>query len=181
MTRSAFPQPTERLRFRTWTSEDVALALSLWGDPEVMRYLDARGALDRDAVTARLRREIRTESEHGVQYWPIFLRATDAFAGCAGLRPRRAGEGVYEIGVHLRRVFWGRGLAREAGEAVVGHAFGLLGATVLFAGHHPDNRASRRLLESVGFRFTHEELYGPTGRMHPSYELRRGDLAGDAG
>lgn len=181
MTSSALPDPTARLRFRTWAPGDLDLALSLWGDPQVMRYLDARGGLDREAVAERLRKEIRTEEEHGIQYWPVFLRDTGELAGCAGLRPRPAGAGVYEIGVHLRPAFWGRGLAREAGEAVVEFAFETLAATALFAGHHPDNRTSRRLLEAVGFRLTHEELYEPTGRVHPSYELRREDLAEDGG
>jgi [ribosomal protein S5]-alanine N-acetyltransferase len=49
----------------------------------------------------------------------------------------------------------------------------VLGASALFAGHHPDNTGSRRTLVKLGFRFTHDELYPPTGVMHPGYELRR--------
>ena len=33
------PTDTERLRFGTWSMEDVDVALTLWGDPEVMRYI----------------------------------------------------------------------------------------------------------------------------------------------
>jgi hypothetical protein len=29
------------------------------------------------------------------------------------------------------------------------------------------------VLTNLGFRFTHAELYGPTGLMHPSYLLQR--------
>jgi RimJ/RimL family protein N-acetyltransferase len=68
---------------------------------------------------------------------------------------------------------WGRGLATEAGRAVARFAFDDLGATALFAGHHPDNGASRKVLLKLGFVHTHDELYPPTGLLHPSYRLER--------
>jgi RimJ/RimL family protein N-acetyltransferase len=49
----------------------------------------------------------------------------------------------------------------------------VLGAASLFAGHHPDNAASKHALERLGFRYTHHELYPPTGLEHPGYELVR--------
>jgi hypothetical protein len=36
-----------------------------------------------------------------------------------------------------------------------------------------ENQAWEGLLRRLGFRRTHEELYGPTGRMHPHYRLNR--------
>jgi len=60
----------------------------------------------------------------------------------------------------------------EAARGVIRHAFGALGCRALFAGHHPQNTESMRLLEKLGFRHTHDELYPPTGLMHPSYLLQ---------
>src|ERR1700739_4940496 len=40
-------------------------------------------------------------------------------------------------------------------------------------GHHPDNRASQRILEKLDFEFIGTVLYGPTGLMHPSYVRKR--------
>jgi hypothetical protein len=37
-----------------------------------------------------------------------------------------------------------------------------------------DDTASRALLGKLGFRYTHDELYAPTGLLHPSYRLDRG-------
>jgi len=109
-----------------------------------------------------------------VQYWPIFLLDSGEFVGCCGLRPYPSTEPVeivYELGFHLRPQFWGLGLAMEAARAVIAHAFDDLAATSLFAGHHPDNAASARLLGKLGFRYDHHEFYAPTGREHPSYLL----------
>jgi len=162
---------TERLGFRTWQPEDTDLATALWGDPEVSRFIHASGPPSRAAIEERLAREISSQAEHGIQYWPIFLLDGGAHVGCAGLRPYRPEQGILEIGVHLRPAFFRQGFALEAARAVIPHAFEKRGARALFAGHNPNNTASRALLLKLGFRYTHDELYPPTGLMHPSYLL----------
>lgn len=167
---------SERLGFRRWQQDDLALAIGLWGDPKVTRLIDARGQLSGEAVKQLLDKQIAMEREHGVQYWPIFLLDTSDHVGCCGLRPHDADRRVYELGVHLRPAFWRRGLAEEAASAVIRYAFGRFGAAALFAGHNPNNLASRRLVKKLGFRYTHDEYYPPTGLHHPSYILERADL-----
>jgi RimJ/RimL family protein N-acetyltransferase len=162
---------TERLRFRLWREGNIDLAVTLWGDPDVTRFIDSRPQLSREAVEERLAREIESQRDHEIQYWPMFLRESGDLAGCCGLRPHDVAGRVYELGVHVRRAHWGKGLALEASRAVIAHAFQARGAVALFAGHHPENRTSGHLLERLGFHRTHEELYPPTGLMHPSYRL----------
>jgi len=160
-----------RLGFRCWRPTDLPLAMELWGDPEVNALIG--GLSTSEMVRARLATEIEQRKEFGMQYWPLFLLEDDQHVGCAGLRPYRIEEQVYEFGVHLRPMFWRRGLAKEAGCAVIDYAFRKLNAKALFAGHHPSNEASRQLLLRLGFIYTHEERYPPTGLMNPSYLLRR--------
>ena len=162
---------TAHLGFRCWSEEDLPLAMELWGDPEVTALIG--GPFTLEMVRERLAREIVQMEGYGLQYWPIFLLDGNHHVGCAGLRPYRTEQRVYELGVHLRRAFWRRGLSTEAARAVIDYGFETLGADALFAGHHPANQASRQLLLKLGFVHTHEELYPPTGRMHPSYLLRR--------
>ncbi|HXV90265.1 MAG TPA: GNAT family N-acetyltransferase [Gemmatimonadales bacterium] len=173
MTPSGYFLATARLGFRTWSGADRDFAVALWGDPAVTRFIDRRGALTAEQVAARLADEIAAETAHGVQYWPVFLLDDGGFVGCCGLRPYDPAERVLELGVHIRSACWGRGYAAEAATAVIAHAFGPLGAARLIAGHHPDNAASRRLLARLGFRYTHDEPYPPTGLRHPSYLLDR--------
>lgn len=165
---------TARLGFRTWRPADTSLAIALWTDPHVTQFIHAGGPPSPAAATDRLSREIATQADHGLQYWPIFLRTDGSHVGCAGLRPYRIEEGILELGIHLLPSFWGQGFAVEAGRAVIAHAFDHLGARALFAGHNPANTASRAMLSKLGFRYTHDELYPPTGLMHPSYLLPRG-------
>jgi [ribosomal protein S5]-alanine N-acetyltransferase len=110
--------------------------------------------------------------DHQVQYWPVFLLQSDDFAGCAGLRPYKNDGRILEMGVHLKPSHQGLGLGQEAARAVIEFAFKTLRVRELFAGHHPNNAASGRLLEKLGFCFTHEEFYAPTGANHLSYLLK---------
>ena len=162
---------SKRLGFRSWTEDDLDLALGLWGDPAVTRLIDRRGPLSEQQVRERLFQEIAIEREHGVQYWPVFLLKTGDHVGCCGLRPYGQEEGTLEIGVHVRSNRWGQGYATEATRAVIAYAVHVLEASALFAGHNPDNAASRALLEKLGFAYTHDEFYAPTGLHHPSYRL----------
>lgn len=161
------PRATARLVFRTWRADDLPLARALFGDPRVTELTG--GPLDDDQLRARLELELEHQRTHGLQYWPIFLHG-GAHVGCCGLRPRA--PRVHELGFYLLPAAWGQGLAVEAARSVIAHAFDVLRAEALFAGHHPDNEGSRRTLEKLGFRYTHDERYPPTGRDHPSYELR---------
>jgi RimJ/RimL family protein N-acetyltransferase len=168
---ASYFKKTERLGFRHWSAEDLPLACLLWKDPQVSRFLG--GPFSDEQVVARLRKEIQTQADCGTQYWPVFLLQTGDFVGCAGLRPYDLWRGVFELGAHLRPQYWRRGLAEEAARAAIDFAFSNLGATAVFAGHHPENESSRRLLVKLGFKYTHDELYAPTGEMHPSYLLGR--------
>ena len=168
---AAYFLTTQRLGFREWTMEDIPFAVSLWGDARVTHLIDARGQLSREQAIERLTREIVSMRNHGVQYWPLFLLLSGEFVGCAGLRPYRLDDGIYELGVHLCADRWGNGYATEAGSAIIDYAFEKLDAKGLFAGHHPRNASSKHFLQKLGFRYTHDEYYPPTGLQHPSYFL----------
>jgi RimJ/RimL family protein N-acetyltransferase len=170
MTDPPVPAPTARLRFRLWSEGDLALAQALFGDPRVTALVG--GPFDEAGVAARLADELANQRDHGISYWPILLYGSREI-GCCGLKPRDPARRVYELGFYLLTPYWGQGFAAEAGASVIAHAFDVLGAAALFAGHHPANRGSQRALEKLGFRYTHHELYPPTGLEHPGYELVR--------
>ena len=170
---------SKRLGFRHWADEDFQLAMELGGDCEVSVLIG--GPFTEEMVRARLANEISQRHEFGVQYWPIFRLDSGQRVGCAGLRPYRSEQRVYELGVHLRRVFWRQGLAKEAARACIDYAFGVLGAEALFAGHHPANEASHQLLLQLGFVRGHEELYPPTGLMHATYWLANTETSAQRG
>ena len=161
---------SSRLGFRQWREDDLALAESLWGDARVTGLFG--GPFTPAKVRERLTDEIAHQRDHGMQLWPVFLLEDGRHTGCCGLRPYRPEERISELGYHLRPEFWGLGLASEAATAVIAYAFSRLGADALFAGHHPANEASRRVLLKLGFAYTGDAIYAPSGMLEPTYLLR---------
>jgi [ribosomal protein S5]-alanine N-acetyltransferase len=161
-----------RLTFGTWQPDNTALATQLWGDARVTSFITAQ-PFTATQVEERVRREMAGQAMFGVQYGPVFLRTNAALVGCCGFRPRPLESGVLELGFLLRQEYWGQGLATEAARAAVRHAFDVLSVKAIFAGHHPENSASQRVLEKLGFQRTHTEHYPPTGLQHPCYLLSR--------
>lgn len=160
---------TERLVFSEWTEEDLPLAQKLWGNEKVTRFICAGRVMSDEQIVSRLKQEIENDQKFQTQYWPIFSLKTGELVGCCGLRPY--GKDQYQLGFHLLPEFWKKGYAIEAASVVTDYAFGTLEAEYLFAGHHPDNKASARVLKKLGFCFVGDEFYEPTGLYHPSYLL----------
>jgi len=160
-----------RLGFSHWTKDDLPLALAVWGDPAVTRFVG--GPSSPEQVSQRLDCEIVTQTNHGFQYWPIFLLTTGEHVGCAGMRGYKLEENIPSMEYYLLPKFWSQGFATEAGHVVIAYAFNTLGMNTLFAGHHPENSGSKKVLAKLGFQFTHKQLYPPTGLDHDSYLLKR--------
>lgn len=166
---------TERIGFSNWTKEDLGLALSLWGDEEVARYICATGKLSEQDVLKRLSLEMENGARFHIQYWPIFSLEDGEFLGCCGLRPGDMDKGIFELGYHLKRSQWGKGYATEAAGAVIHYAFDALRAANLIAGHHPQNEGSGKVLAKLGFHRIEDAYYPPTGLYHAAYIYRLPD------
>jgi len=163
------PPPSQRLTFRTWADQDSPLARALWCDQEVTHYFG--GAMTPQEADARLAGERERESRLGMQYWPMFLRETGEFAGCAGLRPWSVDPEKIEAGVHLMRPAWGLRLGEEALLAVLAHAFDTLKLPAIVAGHGAEHSNSQNLLERTGFSYTHNIKWGPKAIEVCMYEI----------
>jgi [ribosomal protein S5]-alanine N-acetyltransferase len=168
---------SERLGFRSWTPEDLPVARGLWADPRVTGFICRQPLSDRE-IEERLRSEIEEAAASGLQYWPIFELESGSHVGCCGLRPR-PGHKICELGFHLRPQCWGRGFATEAAGVMLNYGLRELGFESIFAGHHPDNHASRKVLLKLGFEETGSEYYAPTGLYHPAYIFKKERLPDD--
>lgn len=166
------PGPSARLIFRSWTEKDAVLAEELWCDSEVTRYFG--GAMTREQARKRLDIERESENRLGMQYWPMFLRETGEFSGCAGLRQWQMDPTMIEAGVHLMRSSWGLRLGEEALRAVLAHGFNTLGLPTIVAGHGIGHDNSQKLLERVGFGYTHNILWGPKAIEVRMYAISAG-------
>jgi RimJ/RimL family protein N-acetyltransferase len=81
-------------------------------------------------------------------------------------------ERYVEVAYALLPEFWGRGLATELARESVRTAFEVLGLDDVVCFALPTNRASRRVMEKVGFRYERDVVYH--GLPHVFYRLRPG-------
>ena len=170
---------TTRLRLREFILQDAdALALVL-SDPEAMRHYPA--PYDRAGVEQWIERNRQRYQDHGVGLWAMELTArqdTEAqnevqkiIGDCGIILQEVEGERLYEIGYHLRRDFWGQGLATEAAIACRDWAFAHLKPDRLISLIRPENLPSRRVAERTGMTIWKEVSW--RGLRHHVYSIEK--------
>ena len=145
---------TPRLRLRPLAETDEADLVALDSDPEVMRYVGSPAGVKSPAETMeRARLRIR-ETHRGVYeplgFWRIETRSGGTFRGVGALIRMPDGDDV-EVAYRLARSAWGLGIATEAAGALVAHAVGPLALPRVVAVTYPENQASQRVLDKLGF------------------------------
>jgi L-amino acid N-acyltransferase YncA len=104
--------------------------------------------------------ETRLRTEADIRAWfdgahPIVVVEQDgsvvAFAATFAYRPRACYSGIGEVSVYVERAFRRHGAGRLALECLIAEA-GAAGFWKLVSRIFPENRGSRRLVASLGFR-----------------------------
>ena len=149
---SPYVLQTKRLRLRPYRLEDVEPLFSVFGDPATMRYIGQGPDPTLDATRVRVERYLDHQRSHGFGLWVVEHRATGALLGDCGLLRLDGGPEI-EVGYRLARDHWGQGFATEAAGACVTYGFDKLRLPRILAVTHPDNAASRRVLEKIGLRY----------------------------
>jgi ribosomal-protein-alanine N-acetyltransferase len=140
---------TPRLRLRAYTREDLDLLAALYADPDVTAFTKL-GSLTRAEAAATLDGYL-TDWRVGVfGMCAVFLKAGGEFAGeCGFFVLERTGELALRYALHKR--FWGQGLASEAAQGVIDHAFRRLGLARIVSFVEARNEASHRVMQKLGF------------------------------
>jgi RimJ/RimL family protein N-acetyltransferase len=161
---------TERLMLRQLAPDDAdALALVL-SDPETMKYYPAK--IDHNETQQWIERNLRRYAEDGVGLWAMLLKATGELIGDCGIICQHVeGEYLYEVGYHLRRDHWGKGLATEAAIACREWAFANLEVDRLISLIRPENVPSCRVAERNGMTIWKEVNW--RGLPHYVYAVNR--------
>ena len=143
---------TERLRIDPFTMEDAEGFLALYGDPGVMKYLPVPPLADIEAARFLLATYV-ARIETGEQFrWAIRTHDDDTIIGALKLDTPNNKERASEVGYMLAKEAWGKGYATEAMHALAGYAFTALNRHYLEALIYADNRASRKVVERLGFK-----------------------------
>jgi ribosomal-protein-alanine N-acetyltransferase len=144
---------TSRLRLRRMSEADAAFIHRLVNDPSFIRNIGDKGVRTLEDARRYIRDGPRASyARHGFGLNLVELKTTGAPAGMCGLLKRDVLEHP-DIGYAFVPEYWGAGYAGEAAEAVRAWARRDLGVRRVLAIVSPDNAASIRLLEKIGFSF----------------------------
>ena len=144
---------TPRLRLRALLESDAEALHQAYGDAETMRFWDAPASRDvaekPPPVSVARAASVRTSSWHAA--FAVTLREDDRVVGMVNYHDRRPWTRRLAVGWILARPWWRQGLMREAVPALLRHCFNSLDAHRIEARIEPNNIASIRLAERIGF------------------------------
>jgi len=137
---------------RRMTADDSESLFAVLSDIEVTRYYD-----DAAFTAVSQAREQIDAWEHGYESkrsirWGIALKGDPTLIGSCGYYGFHPWHMRASIGYELNRTYWRRGIMTEALSAIVTLGFEAVGLHRIQAVVMPENTASIRLLERLGFR-----------------------------
>jgi len=141
---------TPRLVLRAFTLDDVDAMYQLMTVPEVIRYVGNTPAQSKqDTLDYLLQHPLRDYQVYGYGRFACVWKATGQVIGFSGIKYLEEIQET-ELGYRFLPEYWGKGLATEAGHAVMRFAQDL-GLNRLVAVIHPDNQGSKQVAIKLGF------------------------------
>ena len=158
---------TERLLIRKFTLDDVEASYQMNLDAEVSRYTGDGGVVSREEIEHRIVNHVLADyKEHGYGRFAMELKSTGQFIGFCGLKYLPDLKET-DLGYRMMSAYWGKGLATEAGRAVMEYGWQTLGLKRIIAMVLPENQGSVRVLEKLGF--VREGIYEEDGEVADLY------------
>lgn len=142
---------TERLTLREYSIDDWRDVLAYQSDPDYLRYYPW---LDRSEASVKdfIQQFITTKGEDPrlMYQLAITINGNHRVVGSAGIRLESPESTSGDIGIELSPEHWGKGLAAEAGRAILRFGFEDLSLHRVWARLIADNTRSVRLVERLG-------------------------------
>lgn len=144
---------SKRLLLRELCSNDSAFILRQLNEPSFIENIADRGVRNEQQANKHLvNGPLASYQKHGFGLWAIQLLGTDIVIGTCGLI-KRDNLSEVDLGYALLPEYFGKGYAEEATLACIQLAKTKFHLPRLLAIVNPDNSASRKLLEKIGFQY----------------------------
>jgi RimJ/RimL family protein N-acetyltransferase len=148
---------TPRLIVRQLQPEDVDAMFAVYGDPEVVRWVDDGQPLSRDLCAKWIDVSQHNYTSKGFGASAVIEKATGTFIGCCGIVYAPGGSEP-EIIYAFRQSHWGQGFASEVVPAMLAYGFGTCHLPEIYATIFPENLTSARVLIKAGMSWLRDDL-----------------------
>ncbi|MFS8562814.1 MAG: GNAT family N-acetyltransferase [Rhabdochlamydiaceae bacterium] len=159
---------TERLAIHSYIDDDFENCVLLYGDDKITRYFDHGKPRSRAEVEEYIRERGRKHFDKGSPFglFSIFDKQDGAFIGQVDLLPTTE-AGIFEIGCILHAKYHNQWVGTEAVQALMIEYTEYLNTSYLkhpnplilkvMGTVHPQNKASKQLIENLGMIFSRVE------------------------
>ncbi|MFD2925034.1 GNAT family N-acetyltransferase [Halobacillus naozhouensis] len=145
---------SERLIFRPYTLEDLDFYASLWGNPEVVRYIGKGKTKNYQESRKNMENWLFPQYKEGIGLYAMILKSNQQLIGHAGLVNQEIdGKNEVEIGYWLVPSQWGNGFAKEASIAFRDYGLYELNYGKLISLINPDHPASIFVARKTGLSY----------------------------
>jgi len=149
---------TPRLVLRAFAADDAEPLHRIYGEPDMLRYFPSPDPPPLESVRTSIGKMNDHWRQRGYGLWAMTLKPTGTLVGRCGMQWIADTEET-EIDFILARDAWGRGLATEAAREGIRYGLERLRLDRIVGIVHPENLASRRVLEKIGLTSTGPARY----------------------
>ena len=167
---------TKRLILREYTLDDFESLYEILSDPETMQHYPA--PFDEERTKGWISWNLENYRKYGFGLWAVTLKETDELIGDAGITIQNIdGEMLPEIGYHINKAYWRKGLGKEAARAVRDWVFNNTSYDVVYSYMKYTNVGSYRTALSIGMKKV-KEYADPKNTISYAYAITREEWEG---
>jgi ribosomal-protein-alanine N-acetyltransferase len=147
---------TKRLIIRPYREEDLLECFQLMQNKELFQYMNMKvmSFEEYQGLFHWLIRSYDVGFDEDFKYsFNITLKESGVHIGWCGIGGSEYDHQQKEIYYLIGRDYWGKGYAKEASVALLDYSFQTIGLTEIIAVFHPDNIASKKVIEGMGFKY----------------------------
>ncbi len=142
---------TERLTLRPVSLDDAKELFFLRSDESVMKYIDRPRAKTAEDIFLFVEKVNNNLANNDGILWGITIKDDPTLIGSIGFHYLMKENYRAEIGYVMHPSQHGKGIMQEAARAVLDHGFNIMGLHSVEAHINPENAASAKMLERIGF------------------------------
>lgn len=144
---------TERLYLSRVTVDNASFLVDLLNEPSFLQYIGDKGVRATEEAVKYIKTEfLDSYAQRGFGLLLVKIKHNNTPIGICGIKKRNSLE-LPEIGYAFLSKFRSKGYATESARAVIDYARNGLGLKRVVAITSPENEASVRVLEKIGFQF----------------------------
>ena len=164
---------SERLLLRKFSLNDIEAVYQFNSNVELHRYTGD------EIINSRQRAEqtikdiwLKDYTNYGYGRWAVIYKPENKIIGFAGLK-YLAEIGETDIGYRILPHYWGKGLVSEISKQIILYGFNELNLKRIIGIAMPENIASCKVLEKIGFSFYKEDGYHGDDNTYNWYKIDR--------